>query len=327
MKSKRILLFCLVGCIVITGMAGGVLAAGSSFPTKPIKLYVGWGAGGGTCQMARIISQRAGEVLGRPVMVIPKPGASGTICNDFVRRAKPDGYTLTVVTLANNGASLLLKKVPYTNDDFEYFGMWANNPMILFVNTESPWKTLEELMDYAKKHPRKLKYSSTGVGGSSHVTMEMFNKAANIQTVNVPMKSGPKMLASVLGGHCQLAMGWMTTVAPAREGGRIRFLAAATPQRLKWFPDVPTFSEKGYPTVVYSPWYGVGGPVGIPKEASDKLKDAFATSFQDKTVHKLLRKIGVNPDYKPPDEFTKFVHSEFARLKKTFKEIDLEMAK
>jgi len=327
MKSKWIALFSLIGCMVFTGMAGEILAAGGDFPTKPIKLYVGWGAGGGTSMMTRVVAQKAGEFLGRPVVVISKPGAAGTICNDFVRRAKPDGYTLTVATSANNGSALLIRKVQYTNDDFEYIGLFANNPMILFVSVDSPWKTLEGLVAYAKKHPGELKYTSAGVGTSADITMQMFAKAAGIKMVHVPMKSGTKMLSSVMGGHAQLASGWMTTVATARQGKRIRFLAAATPQRLKWFPNVPTYIEKGYPSVVFSPWYGVAGPKGMPKAVFDKLKDAFAKSFQDKETKKMLRKLGVNPDVKSAPEFNKFVHSEFERLHALYKEIGIPMVK
>ncbi len=322
MKSKWILLLPFFGFMVLIGFNGEVLSAGNNFPTKPIQLYVGWGAGGGTSMYARVISQRAGEILGQPMVVMPKPGAGGTICNDYVRRSNPDGYTLTVATLPNNGTTLLIQKIPYTIDDFEYFGKFAINHMILLVSSKSPWKTLEELIAYAKEHPKELKYTSNGIGSSAHIAMELFNYAANIQTVHIPMKSDAEMLSSLLGGHCQLIMGFMSTALPVMEGGKVRFLATASEQRVKLYPDTPTFREKGL-QFVYTPWYGIAGPKGIPKEVSDKLKNAFSNTFQDEGVHGMLRQFGITPDYQPAEEFTKFVHSEFKRFEEIFKKIGL----
>ncbi len=325
MRSKLILLIAFIG-VVFAGMSSEVLAAKNNFPNKPIHLYVGWGAGGGVSMMARVISQRAGEILGQPLLVVPKPGAGGTICNDFVSKSKPDGYTLTVTTLANNGSALLLNKLPYTIDDFEYLGMFAHLPMILFVNSESQWKTLEELVAYAKGHPNELKYSSNGVGASAHISTALFCKEANIQSVHVPMKSDPEVIASILGGHCQFSMGFLTTVLPVKDGGKVRFLATPSSQRIEWFPNVPTFHEKGL-SVFYNPWYGIGAPKGLPKEVSEKLRDAFAKTFQDKEVHEMLKKLGLVPTYKSAEEYSNFVHSEFNGLQETFKKIGLPIAK
>ena len=327
MKRNSRLLFALIGCVLFAGVFSGIGTASDSFPNKPIKLYTGWGAGGGTTLMARVISQRAGEILEEPIIVIPKPGGGGTICNDFVRRAAPDGYTLTVATLANNGASLLMHKVPYTIDDFEYLGMHATLPMLLIVNSNSPWKTLEELVDYAKKNPDQLKFSSNGVGSSSHIAMEQALEALDIRAVHVPFKSGPEMLSAVLGGHVQMSMAFRITIMPVKDGDKIRFLASATKERLKGFPDVPTFTEKGYPSVVYTPWYGLAAPKGLPKEVSQKLSDALAVAAQDKAVHKMLKKIGVDPVYKTGPEFTEHVHSQFATLQKLIKKLGIGIYK
>lgn len=324
--KKIAVCFCVCACLIFIGVTGEAIGADMKFPDRPIKLYVGWGAGGGTCMMSRIVSQKAGEILGVSVIVVPKPGAGGTIASDFVARSKPDGYTLGVTTSANNLSALILPPpVSYTNDDFEFFGMFATNPMILFVSSNSPWKTLDELVNYAKAHPGQLKYPSAGAGTSVHTVVEILNKAANIETVHVPMKSGPQMLAAVMGGHCDFSVGFMTTVASAREGGRIRFLATATEKRVSWFPDTATFAELGYPTAVLTPWYAIGGPKGMPNEVSKKLRDAFAVAFQDKEIGQMLKKIGVDPTYMPAEEFSRFIESEETRIRDLYKKAGLEV--
>jgi tripartite-type tricarboxylate transporter receptor subunit TctC len=321
MKRVKIIVF-FICCTVIMGIAGQGFPASDNFPTKPINLYVGWGAGGGVSMMARVVSSKAGEILGAPIVVMNKPGGGGTIANDFVHRAKPDGYSLTVATLANNGSALLLNKQPYTISDFEYLGMFAHLPMILFVSSESPWKTLEQLINYAKEHPGDLKYSSNGVGASAHISTAWFCSESNIQAVHLPMKSDSEVLSSILGGYSQMSMGFLTTILPVKEGGKVRFLATASEKRLEWFPEVPTFREKGF-SVVYNPWYGIAAPRGLPKEVSGKLQDAFAKTFQDAEVREMLKKLGCDPMYKSSEEFTKFVNSEFKKLHEVFKKIGL----
>lgn len=314
----------LFGFLLIAGMTGEVLAADKDFPIKPINLYVGYAPGGGTSMMARAIASKAGEILSVPIVVLNKPGAGGTISVDFVRRSKADGYSLVVGTMSNLVTGPIITKVPYQIDDLDFWGMFAAEYMIMMVNSNSPWKTLEELIDYAKKHPGELKYASVGHGSGQHVTTEMLNHVIGIKTVHVPMKGDAEILSSILGGHCQFAMAYSSGVRSVKEGERVRFLATTSEQRMQEFPDVPTFVEKGYPGVGFMSFYVVAGPPGMPKEVSDKLKDAFEKTFKDNEFHRMLEKFGVIPTYMPADQCTKFVQSEEKRLRKFIKEIGLE---
>lgn len=325
MKKKWIGLFFLVGFMVFTIMAGEGLTAGKDFPNRPVTLYVGFGAGGGMSVMARAIASKMGEILGQPIIVLNKPGAQSSIAMDFVRRSKADGYSLVMVSLSTCVVTPIIVKVPFKTDDFEYFGQYGFENFLLIVNSNSPWKTIEELVDYAKKHPGELTYPSVGHGSHSHLVMEMFNHAAGIKTVQIPMKSGPEMLAAILGGHCQVGIMYELESQTMKEGGRLRFLAATGEQRVKWLPDVPTFMEKGYPEVVYFSWYGVAGPKGMPKEVLGKLKDAFGKTFQDEEFKTMITKFGITPAYKPPDQFTRYIYSEEKRLRKTIGEIGLKV--
>lgn len=322
MKGKWIWLLFLIGCIVLVGMVGEGLAR-KDFPTKSLQIYVGWGGGGSTCMQTRVLAQKLSEILEVAVVVIPKPGAGGTIANDHVRRAKPDGYKLCVATTSNTVGNLLLRKVPYTIEDFDFLCQFSNQATILAVNRESPWKTLDELIAYAKEHPGELKYPSAGIGTSAHIIMEMFGRAAGIEIVHVPMKSGAEMLSTVLGGHCQLVSQYVVTIAPALTAQRFRPLALNHPRRLKKYPDIPTFAELGLPQVEYNTYYGIAGPKGLRKEALDILKDSLGQAAQDKDVQATLRKLGLLPEYKTAEEFSQFVHRESKRIRKIFVDIGI----
>lgn len=324
MKKKCTCLLLVIVCLVFAGKVSEVVAAGKDFPTKPLNFIVPMGPGGGGSLMARAISQKAGELLGVPIIVKNKPGGGGTIGVDFVRRSKPDGYTFTQCAPGMNVTAIILRNVPYKNDDFEFLGMYATNYVALAVNSNSQWKTLEELIDYAKNHPGELKYTTLGKGSSTHIASLIFNKEAGIQIVPVPYKSDPEMLTSVLGGHCHFGFFPNQSIVPAVEGGKIRALAVTSEMRLKNLPNAPTFIEKGYPRVVYSIWYGLIWPKGLPRKVHDRLKDVFGWVFQDDEFHIMMEKLGVFATYMPAEEFTNFVHSEEKRIRTLLKEVGIE---
>jgi len=307
--------------VTMIGMSGTNIYAAKDFPNRPIDLIIGMPAGGGLYMMSRVIAEKATQVLGQPITVTPKPGAGGTIAADFVRRAKPDGYTLMVCIpwqVANG--DYLLSKVAYKNTDFEYFGMFGTNYMFLYVMSEKPWKNIEELVDYAKKNPSELKYPSISVGG--HVSMETFCKATGIKMIHVPMKGEAETINAMIGGHVDVSMGYMRSLQAMTEAGKIRLLAAFTEKRTRYFPDVPTFGEKGYPEVTATDinFYGIVGPKGMPKEVSERLKDAFAKVFQDKDTAVNLGKLGTEAVYMPPTEFQKHILSIEKRFRKLYPE-------
>lgn len=325
MRRKKCLLFIMAGCVFLSLIAGEIRAAADDedFPNQTIELYVGWAAGGGTANMARAVAQRAGEMFKIQMVMIPKPGVAGTIANDFILRSKPNGYTLTVATSANNCTAMIIGQAKYKVEDFDYLGMFAHNPMILYVSESSPWKSLEEFIAYARDNPGAIKFPSSGVTSSGHIGMEMLNKVAKIKMVHIPMKSDAEMLSSILGAHTQAALSWMTGVMPIREGGKVKFLAAAAENRLKLFPNIPTFYEKGYPAMVLNPWYGIAGPKGMPPKVSGKLKEIFSKIFQDKQFHQMLENLGVDPTFKSAEEFTRYVIDENVKFRHIFQELGL----
>ncbi|MDB4444269.1 tripartite tricarboxylate transporter substrate binding protein [bacterium] len=326
MKSQLKNLFSICLCLLIlSGITGLASSADKDFPSRAINLYVGWGPGGGTSMQARIISSKATELLNTPVVVKNKPGASASICHDFVRRAKPDGYTLMLTTSADSLTAPLLLGTPYKVADFEYFGMFAGNPMVLVVNSKSPWNTLQDLIKYAKANPGKLKYASGGPSSATRVMMEIFKNEAGVNIVHVPFKSEPEILAAMLGEHCQVAISHLTGIQPVKDSGQLRVLSAVSEKRLKWYPDLPTLAEQGLSTPIYEPFWAVGGPSGMPKEVSAKLKDALEKTFQDKEVTKMLVRLGATPTFMSGEDLTKYLNSQIDKLSVVYKKIGFEV--
>jgi len=179
----------------------------------------------------------------------------------------------------------LLSKVGYKNSDFEYLGRFAYSETFMYVMSEKPWKTLAEFVDHAKKNPDELKFSSTST--TTFMKFDIFSKAAGIKMIHVPMKGETESIAAMVGGHCDVTEGWVTSILSMKEAGKMRILAAFTAVRSRFFPEVPTFAEKGYPevnAVVAFTGYGMAVPKGTPKEVMEILKDAIAKAAKDPEV-------------------------------------------
>ena len=275
---------------------------------------------------ARIIAGTLSEMIGRTVVVNNKPGAGGSIGAEYVAKAKPDGYTLFVFNSGSNGVTPAIRSVRYKNEDFELFGQYAIQALGLVVKSDAPWKSVEELVQYAKKNPGALKFATSGIGTSGHFCMELFKKAAGgLKIEHVPFKSGPEYIAALLGGHVHMGILYLVDIKGPLEAGKLRLLAPATEKRLEDYPDVPTFAEKGYPEVKMTAWYGVSAPKGLPKDIADKLQTSLAKTFQHPEVKKMLTQIGYAPVYKDAEEFSRFVKEEEKKLTRIAKEANIKI--
>jgi len=324
MKKKSICLLLIIG-LVFAGFASVTLGAQKEFPTRSIEFVCPWSAGCGLYMAMRVLAGRASEILGRPVLVVAKPGAGGSIAAEYVAKANPDGYKLLIFNSGTNGVTLAVRKVRYSNADFEVFCQSFNQPMVLVTSSGSPWNSLEDLVTYAKSHPGKLKYGTSGVGTSSQLAMELFKLSAGIKIGHLPFLGGPKLYAALVAGHVPISIYYYAPIKGLIDAGNLKVLAQANEKRIKTLADVPTFVEKGYPEVVFYAWYGVAGPKGIPKDISDKLKDAFSQASQDKAVVKTLKKLGWTPCYRSAEEFAKFVKGEEKKYQKIAREANIQI--
>ena len=304
----------------------GAIGAERDYPTKNIELVCPYGAGGSTSMGARIIAGTLSETLGRTVVVNNKPGAGGSIGAEYVAKAKPDGYTLFVFNSGSNGVTPATRSVRYKNEDFELFGQYAIQALGLVVKSDAPWRSVDELVQYAKKNPGALKFATSGIGTSGHFCMELFKKVArDLKIEHVPFKSGPEYIAALLGGHVHMGILYLVDIKGPVEAGKLRLLAAASEKRLEDYPDIPTFAEKGFPEVKMTAWYGISAPVGLPKEVSEKLRTATTKTFQHPEVKKMLTQIGYTPVYKDAEEFSRFVKEEEIKLHRIAKDANIKI--
>lgn len=194
-----------VSLTVLCGLLGTTMAA-DNYPERPIEFYCPWPAGSGLFMSQRVLAQAASENLGRPVIVVGKPGAGGAVAAEYVTASKPNGYKLFLFNSGTNGINVAVRDVRYKNTDFDIIcGAYIQN-LVLMVPTNSPFKTVGDLVEYAKKHPGKLKYATTGVGTSAHLASELLDQVAGIKTTHVPFQGGPKTYAAIVGGHVDFSI-------------------------------------------------------------------------------------------------------------------------
>ena len=273
----------------------------------------------------KIIGDAASKTLGKPVLIVPAPGGGGMIAGARAAKAKPDGYMLLNANSATNGTILYIKKeVPYRNTDFEFLAEFGALDLGLLVKADSPFQTVEDYIAFAKKNPFGIKQASTGSGTGGHFSLELMKlRGGDLKIDMVPFKTSPEIRTAVLGGHCHGAFiyggggGAGDEFRQGIEGGG-KILAVTSRNRLKAYPQVPTFKERGL-EVVFSAWYGIAGPKGMPKEISGKLKEAIYKALQDPQVVQAIEGLGFRFEFRKSEDFTAFV-GEFDSLVKKIAE-------
>jgi tripartite-type tricarboxylate transporter receptor subunit TctC len=311
-------------------LAGGALAAlplgslrAQAFPSRTITLFCAFPAGGPTDQVFRAFAESASRTLGQAVIVESKPGGGGTIAPIALKSARPDGYTLSQMPL---GVFRIphMQKSPQLDPikDYTYVINLTGYTFGLVVPAASPWKTLKDYVEDAKKNPGKIDYGSTGTGTTPHLAMEEFAQKAGIKLTHVPYKGSADLMTSLLGGHIMSASdstGW----APHVESGKLRLLATFGSKRTKKWPDVPTLSELGYDTVSDSP-FGLAGPAGMDPAVVKVLHDAFRKTLEDPKVLALLDRFDQPVIYMGPEEYTKFARQTFEAERVTIDRLGLK---
>jgi len=293
--------------LVIWGSVGA-----AEYPERPITLIVNYTAGGGADLSARALAKKAEKFLGQPIAVVNKVGAGGTIGVGAVASAKPDGYTIGMATFGPLTMAPHMNQLPYNPlKDFEYimgYGEYMYGPA---VRSDSQFKTLKDLVQYAKANPGKVKFSCAGLSLPNNFGMVHLAKAAGgIQWEAVVFKGAPESVAACLGGHVDAVSQNPGDVVPYIKAGRLRLLASFNARRWSWVPDVPTARELGYNFDVGS-WLALGAPKGVPTPVLDKLRDAFKKSIDDKDFQAIMEKIYIPVAYRTPQEYQKLVEAGY----------------
>jgi tripartite-type tricarboxylate transporter receptor subunit TctC len=295
--------------------------AQDKFPARPITLIAPWPAGGSSDAVMRALAESAGRALGGTIIVENKPGVGGTLGATAMMQAKPDGYTLTQLPL---GIYRLphMQKMPFDPvKDLTHIVCLTGYTFGLAATLDAPYKTLKEMVAYAKANPGKVAYAHTGTGTTPHLAVEEFAAKAGIQLQDVPYKGSAEIMQAILGGHIPLMSG-TTEFAPHVKSGKLRLLATLGRERNKAFPDVPTVKESGWDTISESP-FGIGGPRNMDPTVVRLLHDAFKKTLEDPKVLEALDKFFQPVIYMNTADYTAYAERTFAAEKTTIERLGL----
>jgi len=308
----------------ILAFSGAVMAQ-ADYPNRPLRLIVTVPPGGAADFIARLVGAKVSESLGQPVLVENRGGAGGTIAADAVAKAAPDGYTVLQNSITTHGVGPhLYSKLPYDPvKDFTPVSGLALLPLIMAVNTDLPVKSVAELVAHSKAN--NLNFASSGNGGAPHMAAELFKSVTGAPLTHVPYKGSGPAVADLVGGRVQIMFDAAPSLIAHIRSGRLRVLAAASAERNRLLPEVPTFGELGYPKVAVSLWYGMLAPAGTPKPIVEKLNREVAKALGSPDVREKLLAQGAEPMPGTPEAFASFMQEEMAKWAPVVKQAGVKL--
>lgn len=294
-------------------------AQAQSWPSKPIKAFIPFGAGSATDIIPRAVFDQLSPVLGQPIVVENRGGAGGALGVGEVTRADPDGYTILADSSALSVAPWIVPNLPYdTAKDLSGVVPLGKNANVLVVNPAKGWKTAQDMVAAAKANPGSINYGSAGVGTATHVSAERFRTSAGFQATHVPYKGGAEALTDLLGGRIDFYFCPISTALPLVRDGKLIALAVSTPTRAPDLPDVPTTLEAGYPNSDYTVWYGVFMPSKTPRDIVQKFYSVATGVLQTPAIKQRLAQLAVDPMPMTPEELDTYVVNDLAANGKLF---------
>ena len=303
------------GLLLMAASLCGAQAAqtAAEYPSKPIKIVVGFAPGGGSDFIARIVAQRLTGKLGQTVFVENRPGAGGNLGAEVALKSAGDGYTLFLAATSYT-VNANLYKLPFDPvKDITAIARLATGPFVIATNPGTQIDTLKELVERAKKEPGKLSYASSGSGSITHIATEYFLSTAGIDALHIPYKGTSPALTDTISGTVQFMFGTVAATVPHVKSGKLRGLAVTTKDRLAALPDLPTVIESGYPDFDVSVWHGLIGPKGIPQDIVAKLNQAVLESLSDPATAEQLATDGLTPAKDSPEAFAQLIALEVKR--------------
>ncbi len=316
----------LAGFALLLAAPAFVPALAQPYPERPVRIIVPTPAGGPVDVMARLIAAGLPASLGQNVIVENKPGAGNTLGSRLAAEAPPDGYTLMVSAASGLIISpIIYKTAGYDAASFEPIALIAETPQLLVVNAQLPFKTVAELVAYAKANPGKLNYSTGGSGTLPHLAAELFKKTTGVNIVHVPYKGGGPALTGVMAGEVQMTFDPVATSLQLIKDGRLRALAIAGPKRVAALPDVPTMAESGYQSFTVGAWTALLAPKSTPAAIIAKLNDGVNKALQSEQMKSTLARLGAEPRGGTPEALADHMANETKRWKPIVELIDLKV--
>ena len=292
------------------------------YPNRAITLIVPNPPGGSSDANARILADALTKTLKQPVIVNFKPGVGGQVGNSFVAKSKPDGYTLLMglssIMVSPEAERAQGKTSLYEVNQLVPIAMISNDPMVMLVQTDAPWKNLNELMKAAKEKPNALTYSSSGNFGPIHLSVEMLAHAAGAKFLQIPFGGGGPSMLALLGGQVDMTTAIPSVAIPQIESGKVRPIAVSGPKRIKLLPNVPSYREAGY-DAEFNIWNGLFVPIGTPPAIIDTLNKAVKEAVQSGQIETAMDQRGMIFDYRDTNEFKKFSKEDGDRMVKVVK--------
>lgn len=313
---------------IAASLAGATAQAQQTapYPNKAITIIVPFAAGGNTDVKTRLVAQQLSTILGQPVVIDNRPGASGNIGMEMVARAAPDGYTIGMGSFGPLAVNpWIYPKINFAPESLVPIILLEKSPLVLATPASKPFKSVAEIIAAAKKTPGSLNIANAGPGGAHHLSAELFESATGIDMVGIPFKGGGPAATALLAGQVDLMFEQTGAALPSIKAGKIRPIAVTSAARLQTMPDTPTFTELGYPQVTVSNWMGYVAPKGTPPAITAKLYEAFAKAIERPEVKQVI--LSQNNEFGggTSEDFAKFIAAERARWSKLIKERNISI--
>ena len=316
------------GRVLLCSMAAVLLCSAASWaqnwPVKTVRYVIPFPAGTSNDIIGRLLADQMTRLWKQQVIVDNRVGASGTIGMAFVAKAPPDGYTLVHCNIAPNAISpSMIAKLPYKHEDFAPITRIGMPPNIIMVHPSTPWKSIKDLVGYARANPGKLSYAAGLVGTSPHLTMEWLKQRLKFNIVHVPFVNAAQGTGQVIAGELPINVTNAPLVIPQVKSGRLRALAVASAKREPQLPDVPTMQEQGVADFEVNSWYGVCAPAGVPVPILDKINADLHAIMRMPEVEQRLTEMGMPPAPTTRDEFDKFIRAEIAKWAQVIRDANI----
>lgn len=301
------------------------VAEAQDWPNKPVRILVGFGAGGGTDVVARILADKLSGILGQQFVVENKPGAGGSIAGGVVAKADNDGYTALAVSTGHSVSAVMVKQVPYDPvKSFTPVGILAYSTYALVVPKDSPATDLQSLVAHVNKEPGKLNYTTIGLGSTQHLILEDLRQRTGMKAQQVSFRTTGEVVTALLRGDAAFGMDLFHAIRGQVESGDLRLIAVSTPKRWPAAPSVPTLAESGLSGFGYSGWYGLVFPAGVPQPIVGKLHKALEVAMADEDVKRRLEGAGALANLSAPEELDKLIETDVASFRAAAQKAGLE---
>jgi tripartite-type tricarboxylate transporter receptor subunit TctC len=292
------------------------IAVAQDWPTKPVRIFVGFGAGGGTDIVARLVADRLSTALGQQFVVENRPGAGGTIAGGVVAKADADGYTALAISTGHSVSAVTFKQVPYDPvKSFAPVGIVATSAYVVAVPKSSPATDLKSLVEHINKAGGKLNYSTVNVGSTQHLIAEDVRQRTGMNAKHLSFRTTGEVVTALLRGDAAFAVELIHAVRGQVDAGELRLIAVSTPQRWPSAPSIPTLAESGLAGFGYSGWYGLVFPAGTPQAIVEKVHSALEQELAREDVQKKLAVAGANVSLSTPAEFSKVIERDIASFR------------